>query len=478
MKKSFFSLMLAIAAGMWTLSNAMCLGSIPDAMYEPYTTVSGTIQALPLPCEPGEECPPCLTEAIVTNDKTYYLTTKNQQVADFLEQIQTSPVPAIYLLPLKATASGTPYQIGSFDYLLISSLNELSVEYFSNQQENKLPSLCDEWNIFEVSNVTCGGCEEYRTYHSQLTKDTIINGKVYAQLIEDGAYRAALREGDKRDIYCIPAGSTHEYLLYDFDVQAGDQLENLWLGGMPEDYPNGWTMTVEEIQEGTPRTYVLSTGYTQPEEGLEVYPLYCTWIEGVGLSDGPVGVKRCVGCADSRGYGVLCAYKNGAHIFTSDLGEQYGCEYNYNPYETPTDTIPLFSYTGDDPGSSTVDPVDPNQVVVTLNGNELTIREHTGVDITYSLQHNAPAKMPVRAHTSASDTFRNEITLQITESGEYQLLLTNPSWDYSIYGTFFYSPQGIESVHSTSVPQKVLQNGQFYILRNGKVYTITGQKLK
>ncbi|MBR2265248.1 MAG: hypothetical protein IJ882_01010, partial [Paludibacteraceae bacterium] len=144
----------------------------------------------------------------------------------------------------------------------------------------------------------------------------------------------------------------------------------------------------------------------------------------------------------------------------------------------PSDTIPLFTYIGDDPGSSTVDPVDPNQVVATLRGDELTIREHTGVDIAYSLQHNAPTKMPAHSQASTSDTFRYEITLQITESGEYQLLLTNPSWDYSIYGTFFYLPQGIESVHSTSVPQKVLQNGHFYILRNEKIYTITGQKLK
>ncbi len=142
----------------------------------------------------------------------------------------------------------------------------------------------------------------------------------------------------------------------------------------------------------------------------------------------------------------------------------------------------MFSYTGDDPGSSTVDPVDPNQVVVTLNGNELTIREFSNVDVTYTLRHNSPAKMPAQMQTSASDTFRGIVTLQITESGEYQLVLTNPSWDYSIYGTFFYSPQGVEQITSSTqggeTSRLVLLNGQIYILRGEKVFTLTGQEVK
>lgn len=481
-RKMILALMLATVSSVWTLSNAMCLGSIPDAMYQPYTTVSGTIQALPLPCEPGEECPPCLTEAIVTNDKTYYLTTKNQQVADFLEQIHTSPVPAIYLLPLKATASGTPYTIGSFDYLLISSLNELSVEYFSDQQENKLPSLCDEWNVWYESFESFGPISFDKVVKYQLTTDTLINGQQYVKLTsdKDSPYLGAMREGNNRDIYYVPSGSTHEYLLYAFNAQEGDQLNNVWLGGNPEDYSYGWTMTVEAIQETNPRTFVLSTGFITTEEGVENYPLYTTWIEGVGFPETPHEVAELLSPADVGVYTLLCAYKNKEQIYVSEMGAEYGCEHDQTP--EPTDTIPLYSYTGDDPGSSTVDPVDPNQVVVTLKGDELTIREHTGVDITYSLRHNAPAKMPAHAQTSASDTFRDEITLQITESGEYQLLLTNPSWDYSIYGTFFYSPQGIEQIHSSTqggeTSRLVLMNGQIYILRGEKVYTLTGQEVR
>ena len=648
-RKMILALVLAIVSSAWMINEASnwCMPSI-RTMTQLWIEVNGTFQAEGFPCEPGEECPTCLTIVLVTSDKTYYLVTDNGQLIEYLDTIP---------LGTKATVSGIPFEHGSYDYIQVSHIEtdhtsqlpslcdewnvwhesfesfgpinfnqvikyrlttdtiingqtylrlvsgsstyvgalregnnrdiyyipewqtheyllyafnaqvgdtlsnlwaggfgdsyqavvqaisddttriftiDVKYEYepgsiqwiegvgspetpmgkavvpdvpadlgvytllcaYKNGEQvyssskserygcefNGIPStkpyhLCDEWNILEISNVTCGGCEAYRTFTSRLTTDTVINEIVYTRLIEDGMYKGAIRQGNDTDIYYIPAESTHEYLLYAFNAQVGDVLSNLWVGRMGSDNPDGLTMTVEEILETNPRTFILSTGFTHPEEDLEVFPLYITWIEGVGLPDGPVGGNRYDGYADSRGQVVLCAYKNGEQVYVSEMGEQYGCVYNYDPY-TPSDTIPLFTYIGDDPGSSTVDPVDPNQVVATLRGDELTIREHTGVDIAYSLQHNAPTKMPAHLQASTSDTFRDEITLQITESGEYQLLLTNPSWDYSIYGTFFYLPQGIESVHSTSVPQKVLQNGQFYILRNEKIYTITGQKLK
>ena len=364
---------------------------------------------------------------------------------------------------------------------IVSSVWTLSSSY----DYARLPSLCDEWNVLEISNVTCGYCEEYRTYNFHLTTDTVIGGLLYSQLIKDGAYKGALREGNNRDIYCVPAGCSQEYLLYAFNAQVGDSLKNIWVGGHSSWIPDVRSAIVSEIKQTTPRTIVLEVHYYEAPDAYEESIRNLTWTEGIGMPFGPMGAECSIfdGCADSRAKLLLCAYKNGEQVYVSEMGEQYGCEYNYNPYETPIDTIPLFSYTGDDPGSSTVDPVDPNQVVVTLNGNELTIREFSNVDVTYTLQHYAPAKMPVRSHTSTSDTFRNEITLQITESGEYQLVLTNPSWDYSIYGNFIYTPQGIISVHSSSLQggdrgRLIIQNGQLYILRGEKTYTVTGQEVR
>lgn len=778
MRKMIFTLMLAIVSSGWMANEASnwCMPSV-RTLTEPWIEVSGTFQAEGFPCEPGEICLPCLTIVLVTSDKTYYLVTDEGQLID---QLDTIP------LGTKATVSGIPFEQGSYDYIQVS--------HIETDQTSQLPSLCDEWNILEVSNVTCGGCEEYRTYHSQLTKDTIIQMQRYAQLIEDGAYRGALREGLNRDIYYIPAGSAHEYLLYAFNAQEGDQLTNLWIGGSPADSPDGWAMTVEEIQETTPRTFVLSTGYTHTDEGIENYPLYITWIEGVGM-DGPVGDKRCVGCADSRAYGVLCAYKNGEHIYTSDLGEQYGCVYNrhtfnylcdewnvlhetfswpggYNtfkyflstdtiingkqyvklasdkdyPYcgafrednnaniyyipsgstheyliyafnaqvgdtlsnlwvggfgedyqgvvqaisngsprifiigvkfyenseyyspirwiegvgspETPmglavvptvpadigvfnllcaykygkqiytsdlgeqygceystqdekkkiigtwqvyketlsgndynehgeieylsrtrdvndsptynfddstllivcptcyytpkhyvltpkgpttwnlwvenmftiqqkpsdpaeggfstitihqltgnlmeweyiayggdegpitcyqylrrvgtqdSDTIPL--YAQDDSGSSTVDPVDPNQVIATLKGDELTIRDNSGEEIMMALSlSEGEASVPAFNRVQRTQSFRNELTVTLTEEGLYRLELSNPSWEYTIYGTFRY-PQQHDAIDQTlTVPaaQKILRNGQLLIRIGDKVYTVHGTEI-
>lgn len=344
---------------------------------------------------------------------------------------------------------------------------------FNGIPSPKPHSLCDTWNVLEVDGVTCGGCEVYRTMKYGLTTDTIINQKRYARIEKDGDYKGALREGNNRDIYFIPSGSTHEYLLYSFNSNEGDVLSNLWIGNDL----NGWTMTVEEIHNTNPRTFVLSTGFTHTEDGIENYPLYIEWIEGVGLLDGPIGSLYCVGCANSRAEALLCAYKDGEQVYASDLSEQYGCVYNYDPNSTPTDTIPM--YIQDDPGSSTVDPVDPNQVVVTLQGDQLTILEHMGVEITYALHHDGAQQAPSQNRAPQSDTFRGEVTLQITESGMYLLQLTNPSWNYTIVGSFIYAPQGIGiTPEQLPLTNKVIVNGHLLILRNGKTYTVTGQEVR
>lgn len=480
MRKSFFTLVLAIAAGVCMTSEATCLTQAPDELYWSFITVSGTIQWLDSPCEEGEECPPCVTPAIVTSDKTYYLSSSNQEVRDFLDRIEWAPLPAIYLLPLQARASGTPYTQGSFDFLVVNNIVDLYVEYFSDQQENKLPSLCDEWNIAKISNVT-GPIETIHTVKAVLGSDTVIESQNYVKLIEDGAYKGALREGESGVIYYIPSGSAHEYLLYNFNAQVGDRLTNLWYGGRVEWCPNGYNATVLSISEGMPRVFTVEVQYIfSLSDGDHIDPWLVYWTEGVGLSDGPVG-QPCPGplCACSCGQVVLCAYKNGEHIYTSALGEQYGCVYNYDPYSTPVDTIPL--YAGDNPGSSTVDPVDPNQVVVTLKGDELTIRESSGEEIMMALSLNqGDASVPAFNRVQRTQSFQNELTVTLTEEGLYRLELSNPSWEYNIFGTFNY-PQRKDAIDQNVVPtpaaQKIIRNGQLLIRKGEKIYTVQGAEV-
>lgn len=470
MRKSFLTLMLAIVSSVWMKSEATCLTQAPDELYWSYITVSGTIQWLDSPCEEGEECPPCVTPAIVTSDKTYYLSSSNQEVRDFLDHMGTAPIPFIYS-PLQARASGTPYTQGSFDFLVVSNINELYVQYFSDQL-TRLSSLCDEWNILGIS--TPDGYDHFNTFTQRLTTDTIIGDFQYVRLEQSGYYIGAMREGYNRDIYYVPNGTAHEYLLCAFNAQAGDTLYNMWVGGHFSEEHNGKRAVIREIQDTNPRTFVVEYEYTYNADKDTIWwPYY--WIEGVGMSCGPSGDWCPFLCAGDYGELVLCAYKNGEQIYTSDFGEQYGCVYNYDPFAS-VDTIPL--YAQDDPGSSTVDPVDPNQLVATLKGNQLTIHENMGTDITYTLQRNAPAQAPAIHNAPKSDTFRDEVTIQITQSGEYLLQLTNPSWDYIIYGQFYYAPQDIETLHPASAPQKVLIDGQIYILRGDIVYTIDGREVK
>jgi hypothetical protein len=219
-----------------------------------------------------------------------------------------------------------------------------------------LPSLCDEWNVLHKPFSCMGPYCYLETNIYRLTADTLIQDLHYVMLMEqEGSYtyyKGALREGSNRDIYYVPANSTNEYLIYAFNAQVGDELQNVWLGGEmeKEDCTNARNATVIAISNSNPRVFT-----------LEVYPYQMNWIEGVGMSDGPVGSydsnKLCIDPVDLGVYSLLCAYKNGELVYSSSEAERYGCEFNgYDIPEQPADTIPL--YIQDDPGSSTVDPVD------------------------------------------------------------------------------------------------------------------------
>ena len=215
------------------------------------------------------------------------------------------------------------------------------------------------------------------------------------------------------------------------------------------------------------------------EEGV-IDTLIVGWREGIGLGEGPVGAPRCIGCPDSRAFSVLCAYKDGEQVYASDLSKKIGCEYNYDPNGTPADTIPL--YVKDGPGTSTVDPIDPNLIVALLQTDLLVIKEFTGMEIGLILSNGSPNQAPARgmAPQQQQQSFRNEVVIPLTEPGYYTLELTSAEGNYNITGTFTYMPQGIETVsgQETTAPVKTLQNGQLFIIRSGKTFTLTGQEMK
>jgi len=449
MKKSFLTLMLAIVSSVWMANEASnwCMPSV-RTIAEPWIEVNGTFQAEGFPCEPDEECPPCLTIVLVTSDKTYYLVTDDGQLIEYLDTIQ---------LGTKATVSGIPFTHGSYDYIQVS--------HIETERTSQLPSLCDEWNVWY--DAFSGPKKSYMIKY-YLSTDTIINEQLYTKLCSDKDYQyyGVFREGSNRDIYFLPMWSAHEYLIYAFNAQVGDTLSNLWVGGFGEDYQG----VVQAISSGNPRIFTIDVDF----EDDNILPI--EWIEGVGSPETPWGLAVVPTVpADIGVYNLLCAYKNGEPVYVSQIGEKRGC-YGEN---STADTIPLYSYTGDDPGTSTVDPVDPNQVVATLGNEELTIREYTGTEITYVLTHRNNA--PSRELEPQPTTFENEVVIELTEYGPYELQLSNEAWDYIIIGKFYYGPQGVEMIGSDLTAdgvQKVIIDGQLLLRKGDKTYTLTGQEIK
>ncbi len=449
MKKSFLTLTLTIVSSVLMANEASnwCMPSV-RTLTEPWIEVNGTFQAEGFPCEPDEECPPCLTIVLVTSNKTYYLVTDDGQLIEYLDTIQ---------LGTKATVSGTPFTHGSYDYIQVS--------HIETDRTSQLPSLCDEWNVWY--DAFSGPKDSYMIKY-YLSTDTIINEQLYTKLCSDKDYQyyGVFREGSNRDIYFLPMGSEHEYLIYAFNAQVGDTLSNLWVGGYGKDYQG----VVQAISSGNPRIFTIDVDF----EDDNILPI--EWIEGVGSPETPWGLAVVPTVpADIGVYNLLCAYKNGEPVYVSQIGEKRGC---YGEYST-ADTIPLFSYTGDDPGTSTVDPVDPNQVVATLGNEELTIREYTGTEITYVLTHRNNA--PSRELEPQPTTFENEVVIELTEYGPYELQLSNEAWDYIIIGKFYYGPQGVEMIGSDLTAdgvQKVIIDGQLLLRKGDKTYTLTGQEIK
>lgn len=449
---------------------ALCLSPIPNAVYQPFATVSGTFVSVPIPCEPLDEypCPTCLTLALQTSDRLYYLTADNADIQTQLEAIE-------YQLSLTTnitgSVSGTPYTEGSYEYIRVQAVD-------TNSAPLRLPSICDEWNVWYESFMSFGPVNDSRVLKYRLATDTMINNQHYAQLtynVLNEPYVGALREGSNRDIYYIPARSTHEYLLYAFNAQVGDTITNLYVGAMGKE--EGYQAVVRAISDSNPRIFTVGVNIDEYTE----YPV--EWIEGVGSPETPCGLEVVPPSpADVGTYSLLCAYNNGEQVYVSNMGEQHGCEYNYNPDSTPSDTIPL--YIKDGPGSSTIEPVDPNEIIAQLIHDELQMKEYLHTIIDYNLT-KAPAanSSPAVKHVNpvvAADSFTDSETVTLTESGRYFLEMSHPDWDYTIVGTFVYNAlQGLETIeNSQSACTKELREGQLLIRQGEQLYTPTGIRIQ
>ena len=142
-------------------------------------------------------------------------------------------------------------------------------------------------------------------------------------------------------------------------------------------------------------------------------------------------------------------------------------------YAGSTVTIPLHhesnisaSYTvtesEDDPGSSTVDPVDPNQAKAELTGNTLKVYE--GLEGNAQISVNNITHPQVILQTS----FDESVTLTLTDTARYSIHLIHPRIG-TVYGTFRYP---IDDA------RKVMMNGQMYIFLDHHFYSPGGVKIQ
>ncbi len=138
-----------------------------------------------------------------------------------------------------------------------------------------------------------------------------------------------------------------------------------------------------------------------------------------------------------------------------------------------TVTIPLMygynisnSFTGiesaDDPGSSTVDPVDPNQAKAELTGNTLKVYEGLEGNANISVYNMTYRQVVLQT------SFEESIQLTLTDTAQYSIQLFHPDLG-TVYGTFRYPVDNA---------RKVMQGGRLFILFNNHFYNPGGVKIQ
>ena len=138
-------------------------------------------------------------------------------------------------------------------------------------------------------------------------------------------------------------------------------------------------------------------------------------------------------------------------------------------YADSTVTIPMtyknvesLTESADDPGSSTVDPVDPNQAKAELTGNTLKVYE--GLEGNAQISVNNITHPQVILQTS----FEESIQLTLTDTAQYSIQLFHPDLG-TVYGTFRYPVDNA---------RKVVQGGRLFILFNNHFYNPGGVKIQ
>ncbi len=444
MKKVIFTFVLAIVSSMWMRSEALCFYSPNDNGLGDLGWFRGTVELVPGPCEEGEVCPPCLSPALMIDNVPFYLVTLGSaRIEAQIEALEP-------YFPLEATICGMMRS----HYIILD-------QFYPGTMQFMFPS-DTRWHY--VLNILTGEPEPIIKYYSIEPIDTLINNTRY-QKIQDVLFRSS---GAK--VWCAldSAGTLVERLVYDFDLQVGDSIPTYY-GGIykvltdPYDHSYAKVTNVEYIKLADGRmARRISYDYRSDD------------IEHIGSVKGILAPLSYPGRPDSWS-SLLCCTRSDFLLYEAESG---ACD-TFLVNVQHTDTIPL--YARDDSGSSTVDPVDPNQIYATLTGDKLTVHNNTGAQVTFTLNNTSVNNVAARARKNGQPTsFTESISVELTEDGLYEIWLTSEEWNYTVFGTVNYIRSGTEITkeETSSTSKKVFRGTQILIERGDKTYTLTGQEVK
>ena len=219
----------------------------------------------------------------------------------------------------------------------------ISVQTFA--QDKWADIWCDTWNILVENGSVHPPVEA--TYRYQLAQDTVIGDYIYTAVVSKAIndaldaphYVAAVRFTDDRKVYIYYDNA--EYLLYDFNVQEGEELEVFAGINNYTSEIKTYKCTVTGVEQyayvGCPATITLEV-HNHPDDFREFYRL-TQWIEGVGDINGFLnGINHYVEMDGGGSEYLLCAHKGDELKYTGDLYEEYGC--GDDAEQSPEDLFP------------------------------------------------------------------------------------------------------------------------------------------
>ena len=118
--------------------------------------------------------------------------------------------------------------------------------------------------------------------------------------------------------------------------------------------------------------------------------------------------------------------------------------------------------TEDDPGSSTVDPLDPNLGTAELTDNTLVVHEYMEGNVQIAI-YNYTTKQDLLA-----TRFDEVIEITLIEKGMYIIHMYHPEIGY-VKGSFWFPYNS---------PTKVFNQGNLFILYHNNVYSPSGIKIQ